>query len=795
MRFKTMLLAAAALALLTTTVASAAGEDLVFILDASNSMNKILAVDTRIDAAREALAEILGGMPDGRNIGLMVYGHRINYENEVESCQDLQFLFPTESFDQSIAADMIEAIGQLEAQGKTPLADSLSMAADALVALGNGGAIVLISDGEGNCGGQQQVVAEMIATLSPEVVVHVVGLDVEADAYDTLYAIAETTGGGYWDVGEAADLLAALTEAVGTSTDTTTATAVASDVPPNYACMGITNVIYGTDGDDVIYGTEAGDLIYGLSGDDFLIGLDGNDVLIGGPGNDILEGIAGCDLLDGGEGDDVLFGGADNDILCGGVGNDSLEGEGGNDVLDGGSGCDALIGGAGDNTLYCSDGLDVLYQGTIVSTAFTACPVCLGVCPATAEPCYPDVTEPVCTNVEPEQTTLSCASTTPVECSTQGIVKCIDEGSSLQLHGSATDGDCNIAQVYWDVSAGSLSDPTSLDPVFCAPMIDGCSDLEVQVTLTAVDTCGASACDSFVLLVRNVNHAPTVDAGDAVCINEGDVLALHPTIADADGDALCVQWTVGGGIGVIDTTTASYTAYVAPMISACDGVDVPLTIQVTDPCGATACDTIMVHIRNVNAAPIVDLGPDFALDEGCVIRMTPVVSDPECETLRYCWTITGGAIDSAYVQNPTFAAPLTENCDGVCVTLTLTVTDPCGLSATDSVNIMVRNVNHAPTVELGEDLCVIEGGTLHLMPHTVDADGDALSYLWCVTGGAVDNMCSPDPVFCAPLTTVCEGIDITVTVTVKDQCGLSATDSIVIHVQNVNQPPSVTADP
>jgi len=795
MRFKTILLVTAALGLLTTTVASAAGEDLVFVLDASNSMNKILSVKTRIDAARGALTELLQGMPDGRYVGLMVYGHRINYENEIESCQDLEFLFPIASFDQSIATQMIGAIEQLSPQGKTPLADSLSLAADNLVTLGNGGAIILISDGEGNCGGQQQVVAEMIATLSPEVVVHVVGLDVEAEAYETLHAIAETTGGGYWNVGEAAGLLAALTAAVGAGTVTTPA-AMASDIPPNYACLGITNVIYGTDADDVIYGTSGNDLIYGLSGDDFLIGLDGNDVLIGGPGDDILEGIAGCDLLDGGEGDDILFGGSDNDILCGGDGHDSLEGEDGNDVLDGGSGCDALIGGPGNNTLYCSDNLDVLYQGTVVSGPYTACPVCLGVCPATAEPCYPETPAPACAYPEPQQTAASCAPSAPVECSMQGIVKCIDEGSSLQLHGSATDGDCNIAEVYWEVSSGSLNNPLSLDPMYCAPMIDGCSDLEVLVTLSATDTCGASACDSFLLLVRNVNHAPTVEAGGPVCINEGDVLALHPVIADADGDPLTVEWTVGGGVGVIDVTTTSYAAYVAPMISVCEGVDVPLTIRVTDPCGATACDTLMVHVANVNAAPIVDLGPDFTLDEGSVIRLTPVVSDPECEPLQYCWAITGGAIDSAYVQNPTFAAPFTNNCDGCCVTLTLTVTDPCGLSATDSVNVTVRNVNRPPVVDLGEDLCVIEGGTLHLMPHAVDADGDPLTYLWCVSGGGcVDNMRGADPVFIAPLTSACEGIDVSVTVTVTDPCGLSATDEIIIHVQNVNQPPSVVADP
>jgi hypothetical protein len=38
-------------------------------------------------------------------------------------------------------------------------------------------------------------------------------------------------------------------------------------------------------------------------------------------------------------------------------------------------------------------------------------------------------------------------------------------------------------------------------------------------------------------------------------------------------------------------------------------------------------------------------------------------------------------------------------------------------------------------------------------------------------------------------------MDVTVTLTVTDPCGLTATDSAVIRVQNVNQPPIVIADP
>jgi hypothetical protein len=216
---------------------------------------------------------------------------------------------------------------------------------------------------------------------------------------------------------------------------------------------------------------------------------------------------------------------------------------------------------------------------------------------------------------------------------------------------------------------------------------------------------------------------------------------------------------------------------------------------VIDPCGASACDTVMVHVRNVNQAPIVDLGPDFSIDEGQTIRWTPSVTDPECDVLRYCWTASAGTFDSTNAVNPLFTVPATFKCAGEPIVVTLTVTDPCGLTATDSVTLQVRNINRAPTVTLESGLCVSEGNTLTLLPQVADPDGDVLRYVWTVSAGRLDSTCVATPVFIAPIIQDCNGIDVTVTLTVTDPCGLTATDSAVIRVQNVNAAPIVVADP
>ncbi len=788
MRTRSLVLAAL-LICAVAVAASAIPENVVFILDASNSMNKILAVKTRVDAAKDALSELLGGMPTGEDIGLLVYGHRVDKDNEVESCQDIEMLFPIGPLDDVIRDRIISAIGQITPQGKTPLADSLTVAANAISATGKGGVIVLLSDGEGNCGGAQDIVATMIATLDPPITIHVLGLDVEDEASQTLRGIAGATGGSYWSIQEASGLLEALYAAI-ESPDLPVAEP-RDMIPSQFACLGVTNVIYGTEGNDIIYGTPEGDLILGLGGDDFLIGLDGNDVLCGGPGNDLLEGGNGNDLLDGGDGNDLMFGGPDNDHLCGGSGNDSLEGDLGDDVLDGGAGVDTLLGGRGHDVLYCADGADALFEGTIMAGAYNRCPVCEYSCPPIVE-CPPAPVGPPCPLPTPP-----CPVPVAPEpvCPVPSTLKALNEGESIQLHGTVSDADCNIVDSVWQASAGTFDDPTALHPVYSAPMLSGCEDLDVQVTLTAFDSCGASASDSFILHILNVNHAPIADAGEPICIDEGTSIVLAASASDLDREGLMVQWSVNGSLGSFEDPYVVQGVFIAPMIDACDGVDIIATLSVTDPCGATVCDTVLIHVRDVNTAPVVELGPDFAIDEGMVIQLTPTASDPQGDALRYCWTATGGTLDNPYAACPTFNVPMTACCDGQSLVVTLTVTDPCGLSSSDSVTIHVSDINAGPTVDLGPDLCIIECDSVLLSPRVSDPNGDVLTYSWSATGGILADLGATATLYTAPATENCDGIDVIITLTVTDPCGLSATDSILVHVENINQPPTVHADP
>ncbi len=719
MRSKRLLLLGIALGVLFLAVPSVLGADnYAIILDASNSMNKPLGAATRLDAAKGALGELVDVIPQGTNVGFFVYGHRVSRLIEDKSCQDIQELFPIEPFQPAMAPEMRVEFDAVAARGLTPISSALIAAAEALEKETGSGAIVLLSDGEANCSGDPLAIAAQLAGYVPPIVVHVIGLDVDPAAREALTALARATGGEYYNVSEAESLFNALF-AVISPTPTPTPTPAGPDIPAEYAALakawGITNVIRGTNGNDSLYGTPGNDLILGYGGNDLLVGLGGNDILIGGDGNDILEGGDGCDLLDGGTCNDVLLAGSGDDILLGGPGCDSLEGEAGNDCLDGGPGDDQLLGGPGLNKLFGGGGRDVLLEGQIVEAPCVVCPPACDrptPCPIhsplpcgpamppaqpscqAAQPAWPPIPAPAPT-CEPKPT---CPMPTP-PCPTQGGEKSVDEGCAIQLHGSVTDGDCNVVKILWTAERGRFDDPCALDPVYYAPMTDRCEGEDVQISLTAVDSCGAKGSDTFSLHVNNVNHAPIAEAGDDVVLDEGDSIRLTCAGTDPDGDAVTYSWTAAGGRGTFIERDLLHPVYTAPRTDLCEGEDIVLTLTVTDACGARSCDYLVVHVRNVNQAPTVELGPPVSMAEGTTLKFTPVVADPECEALAYWWSATKGSFDDPRAATPCYTAPMTDVCEGEDVVITLAVTDRCGLRTCDTVVVHVVNGNLPPVVK------------------------------------------------------------------------------------------------
>ncbi len=169
---------------------------ILFILDASNSMNAQWGAQTRIQAAKEILAnavDSLNGTPN-LEIALRVYGHQSPITATYQDCNDtkLEIPFGADNFDK-----VKYRIKSIEAKGTTPIARSLEAAADDFPDQNSRNIIILITDGLEACDNDPCVIAKKLKDKGVKVTPFVIGLGLDLSYLEKFkcigdYADAET---------------------------------------------------------------------------------------------------------------------------------------------------------------------------------------------------------------------------------------------------------------------------------------------------------------------------------------------------------------------------------------------------------------------------------------------------------------------------------------------------------------------------------------------------------------------------------------------------------------------------
>lgn len=169
---------------------------ILFILDASNSMNAKWGAQTRIDAAKELLAKTVDDISDIPNleIGLRVYGHQSPITATFQDCNDtkLEVPFGKDNFGQVKAR-----IKSIQAKGTTPIARSLEAAAGDFPDNTSRNIIILITDGLEACDNDPCVIAKKLKDKGVNVTPFVIGLGMDLSYLEKFncigtYADAET---------------------------------------------------------------------------------------------------------------------------------------------------------------------------------------------------------------------------------------------------------------------------------------------------------------------------------------------------------------------------------------------------------------------------------------------------------------------------------------------------------------------------------------------------------------------------------------------------------------------------
>ena len=171
---------------------------ILLLVDVSSSMSEDDGTGrVRIDGAKTALREFLAEVPDQAQVGLRVF------PAPGSSCGPGARLSPVSPLDRTAIR---AAVDSLSPSGDTPTAEALLAAGEDLEATTRYREIVLVSDGESNCGADPCPVARDLAAKGLNFSINTLGFQISDAGRQQLECIASVTGGRYRDVEDSQEL-------------------------------------------------------------------------------------------------------------------------------------------------------------------------------------------------------------------------------------------------------------------------------------------------------------------------------------------------------------------------------------------------------------------------------------------------------------------------------------------------------------------------------------------------------------------------------------------------------------
>ncbi|MCY3679371.1 MAG: hypothetical protein OXH66_17545 [Gemmatimonadetes bacterium] len=256
-------------------------------------------------------------------------------------------------------------------------------------------------------------------------------------------------------------------------------------------------------------------------------------------------------------------------------------------------------------------------------------------------------------------------------------------------------------------------------------VVAGLAKGNAEVTVTATDDEGLSAEQRFQVTVPNRPPIVADTIPDRTLFkDEADTLVLARHFTDPDGDVL--TWDAeasDSGVVALEVSAAAGTL----AITAVGQGEATVTVTATDQEGLSAEQRFLVTVPN--RGPVVaDEIPAQSLykRETVPLELGPYFSDPDADALTYAAETTDSTVVVAEVEDAMLVMKTGAQGEAE---LTVTATDPAGLSASQSFTVTV--VNRAPTVitPIPEQTIGLGApGTIDLSLHFADPDGDRLEY-------------------------------------------------------------------
>ena len=360
-----------------------------------------------------------------------------------------------------------------------------------------------------------------------------------------------------------------------------------------------------------------------------------------------------------------------------------------------------------------------------------------------------------------------------------------NEFVELTFTATASDDDALTFLLDGIVPTGAAITPAGVFTWTPTESQDGDHTITVQVTDGSL-----TDSETLTVTVNEVNVAPVLNTIGDQTANEFVELTFTATASDTDvvGNAVntltfLLDGTVPTGAAITPAGVFTWT----PTESQVGPHDI--TVQVTDG-SLTDSETLMVTVRDVNVAPVLNTIGDQTANEFVELTFTATASDDDALTFLLDGIVpTGAAITPAGV----FTWTPTESQDGD-HTITVQVTDG-SLTDSETLTVTVNEVNVAPVLNTIGDQTVNEFVELTFTATASDTDvvGNAVNTLTFLLDGTVPTgaAITPAGVFTwTPTESQVGPHDITVQVT---DGSLTDSETLMVTVRDVNVAPVLTA--
>jgi hypothetical protein len=336
----------------------------------------------------------------------------------------------------------------------------------------------------------------------------------------------------------------------------------------------------------------------------------------------------------------------------------------------------------------------------------------------------------------------------------------------------------------------------------CCPFL--LNDIRYDVRITVQAKTSFFVAMFFILFLQTIAASRVLgdaDAGPDQTVNDGDTVYLDGSGSTPEDEIQSYLWEQVKGKPKVALTGADQpiASFIAPQVSRDRRLTFKLTIRFAS--GSKDTDETKVKILDKkNDPPTADAGPDQTVFEQSTVTLDGSnSSDPDDGIESYLWKQIAGpsvSLSDPQAVQPTFTTPSVTGNKSLSLKFELTVTDFGGLKDADTTVVNVTGGNDPPTADAGPDQNVDEETKVTLDgSNSSDPDDGIASYQWKqITGPSVSlsNPQAVQPTFLAPNVGT-DGVSFIFELTVTDFSSLQSTDTTIVNVIWLNDPPIANA--